>query len=336
MKTAVLYLGLPKTATTAHQNAIYQHRKALLRDHAILYPGAAANHTDLLCPMFLPDPRTHVTLQLKGISDPDAVAAYQADCFGRLERELAQPGWDRVILSAEGLVNLAFPALKQLGEWLLGYVDRLETIYWLRHPVSYTTSVLQQMLKGGATIEGCMNEPSPVTNYHRRVENAVRAFGREAVSVYRFEDALTHPLGPVGAFCAQVGIPEPMARVIAADAQRENVSMSMMAGHLLDALNRHWPMFVDGRVAPERYPGDYLPLMEIGGPRFDVDAATRAEICRRARPELDWLVETFGGPFYDDVTQGLPPASPPPQIPPREMLDPLVPLVHAGLQAVRR
>lgn len=332
MKRAFLYMGLPKTATTSHQNAIHAHRDRLLRDYGILYPAADANHTNLLCPMFLPDARTHVTLRMKNITTPQAAAKYVDSCFAQMEAELAQPGWDNVILSAEGLANLPAPALKKLQVWLSGHVDRIDAVYWLRHPVSFTISVLQQMLKGGETIQHSMSKPAPVTNYHKRVENALRAFGIDALNVSCFEEALAHDLGPVGAFCQQAGIPEDMARVIAADASHDNESMSMMAGHLLDSLNRQKPMFVDGALSPERRPGDFEQLLEIGGPRFDLDTETRAEIRRRARPEIEWLTQTFGRSFYDDILDDSFEDRPGAPVPPPEVIDPLARLLHAGMR----
>lgn len=304
MKQAIVHLGMPKTATTSCQNALWRCRTALARE-GWLYPSVEANHTNALCTMFLPDPRQHITVRSRGITTEDAAEALRAEYFATLEAELAQPGWHTLILSAEGLSNLSEASLGALRDWLLGYVDHVKAFYWLRHPVSYSVSVMQQMLKGGETIEQMLTA-LPLTNYRGKLTNALAVFGRESTRISRFEDAVSHPKGPVFAFCQALGLPSDISHKAMSVARTENESMSLLAAHALDALNRRRPLFIDGAPNPKRHPAELAQFMRIRGPKFDLTAGQKQMIRTASRPEMEWLSQTFGQKFYPDIFSDAP------------------------------
>lgn len=312
MKRVIVHLGMPKTATTTCQNALWKHRAAL-RDRGWLYPSVEPNHTNALCTMFLPDPRCHITVRSRGITTPAAAEALRAEYFATLEAELADQRWHTLILSAEGLSNLSEASLSDLRNWLLRYADAVEAFYWLRHPVSYSISVMQQMLKGGETLSGMMSS-LPLTNYRGKLTNALAVFGRDALRVERFEHATARPGGVVSEFCKALGLPADLAKQVTASARKENESMSLLAGYALDALNHARPLFVNGIPNPQRHPAELAQLMRIKGPMFDLPAAQKHQIRAASRPEVDWLRTTFGDAFYPDVFEDtpLPHSAPPP------------------------
>lgn len=299
-REAILHLGMPKTGTTSIQEALYAHRGELLSRHRILYPSVEANHTNPLCTMFLPDPRTHIAVRMQGVETAEAAEALRQDYFERMEAELRGGDWDRLLLSAEGLSNLRTPQLMQIAEWLRGHVDRWRVLYWVRHPVPYTASVLQELLKGGRTIEEMLGR-LPLTNYKGRLSNAFRAFGRRYVELGSFEAARAEPGGLVAAFCRRLGLDEDTALAIAAGGQTSNPSMSLLSGYLLDYLNRHLPLFVDGTLNPAR---SRIPTgLDTGlpGPRFDLPQAVRRRVREASREEIRWLNQAFGTELYPDL-----------------------------------
>lgn len=300
-KRAILHMGMPKTGTTSFQNAIFAKRDILLRDHRMMYPSVGANHTNALCAMFLPDPRTHISVKIAGINTVEAAEELRQDYFRQVEADLVQPGWDTLVLSAEGLANLNRTSLSELHDWLKKWVDEIEVIYWIRHPVRFTVSVMQQMIKGGETIQGMLQDKLPLTNYHRRIENAMLAFGDNTIRLFRFEDAVKHSDGLVAAFCEQIGLPPETTQLITADATVENESMSMLAAHGLSMLNRLHPLFKNGKLNPLRPNGNIAQFMRLKGPRFDLDAASKQIIREKSRPEILWLKERFGCAFYPDI-----------------------------------
>jgi hypothetical protein len=250
--------------------------------------------------MFLPDPRTHVSVKLANLTTDQEIDELRQRYFGTIESEIKNSDWDTLVFSAEGLSNLPYPSLAQLYDWIMKYVDELRVIYWTRHPVNFTISNIQQMVRGGYTIKELVESP-PLTNFRGRLDNAFRAFGHSAVEIYCFEEAKEEERGVVAAFCRQLGLPEELAIKIAGDAKHDNTSMSMMATLILDTLNRFRPLYVDGKLNPQRHPleGNWLERLEGG--RFDLDPSSKQMIRVASRDEVSWLNTTLGTEYYTDV-----------------------------------
>lgn len=294
---------MPKTGTTAIQNTVFRNRNLLLEKYKILYPSIDSNHTNSLCIMFLPDPRTHVTVKMASITTEREAEALRADHFKSLEKELDNPNWDTLALNAEGLANLSTPSLRALKDWTSKYVDSWHVVYWARHPLDFTKSLMQQMIKGGYTIEEMM-ELLPLTNFEGRISNGFRAFGKENVQLFRYEEARSSKGGVVAEYCRQLGLDEATAIGIAEGAVFENESMSMLATHVLDRLNKRRPLFVDGQLNPRRGGTEITWASRLKGAKFDLLACQKREICAASRNDVLWLNEQFGVNYYLDVFGG--------------------------------
>ena len=294
---------LPKTGTTAVQNTVFRNRNLLLEKYRILYPSIDANHTNGLCIMFLPDPRTHVTVKMAGITTEREAEILRTDHFKRMERELDSAGWDTLVLNAEGLANLSMPSLVELKNWTSKYVDSWQVVYWVRHPLDFTKSLMQQMIKGGYTIDEMM-ELLPLTNFEGRISNGFRSFGKENVQLYRYEDARSSNGGVVAEYCRQIGLDKETALGISEGAVFENESMSMLATHVLDRLNKRRPLFVDGQLNPLRGGTEITWVSRLKGSKFDLFASQKRKICTASRSDVLWLNEQFGVNYYLDVLGG--------------------------------
>ncbi len=265
-----------------------------------MYPSVEANHTNFLCIMFLSDPRTHVTVRMSGLTSDAQVEALRTNCFKRMEEELGKADWNTLVFSAEGLANLSDESLRDLREWLGKYVDSLEIIYWVRHPLDFTKSLMQQMIKGGETIEDMMSK-LPLTNFKGRIGNAVKAFGHSSIRLASFEEAREESGGIVAAFCRQLGMKDGDALAMAEAAVRENESMSMLAVHVFNTLNRRRPMFVDGDLNPVRRRGEVQWISRLKGGKFDLLPQQKYQICVKSRDDVSWLNQEFGVDLYADI-----------------------------------
>lgn len=296
----VIHIGLPKTATTSFQNALYASRARLLSDHKILYPSIAANHTDALCTMFLDDPRKHITTNVIGITEFSEAERIRSRYRDYIEHEIEREEWNTIVFSAEGLSNLDAASLTQLRSWISRYVDKWKVLFWSRHPVNYTASVMQQMIKNGHNMEE-MAEDLPLPYFQGRVSNAFEAFGKETVELTAFEDAVRENGGVVAAFCRRLGLDEVTALEISSTSSRDNESMSLLATYILDSMNRQRPFLVDGKISNARRDGEVLFIEQIKGPKFDIPAELKKRISVLARSDVQWLNDTFGTTHYIDV-----------------------------------
>lgn len=300
MVNGILHIGLPKTATTSIQNALYSHRDTLLSMHQTYYPSIDSNHTNALCTMFLDDPRTHISLKMMGIQSKTDAERLRSDYRNRLEQEIESAKFDTLVLSAEGLSNLPAHSLSHLGNWAAKYADNWRIIVWSRHPISYAASSMQQRLKGGSCLHELFENP-PLPNFRGRISNAFSAFGRAKVHLKAFEDAAYEQGGVVAAFCRQIGLPDQTAKVIAGNALRENESMSRLAIHLLDSVNRQCPMFVDGEINPRRSLAEISIISRFKGGKFRLSSSLKSRIRDLSKNDVRWLNDTFGTSHYLDL-----------------------------------
>ena len=299
-KSGILHIGLPKTGTTSCQEALFAHRTMLLQRHGTFYPSVAPSHNSMLSVMFLDDPRRNVTVKSMGITTLNGAEALRQRYFAQMEADIAAARWDRLVLSSEGLSALPVQSLEKMRDWLGRYADNWTVLIWSRHPVSYTTSNIQQHIKSGGTLEELIASP-PLPHMQRRASNAFMAFGRENVRLTAFEDARAEPGGIVAAFCRQVGLPEATAMEIGGSTTMRNESMSMLATMLLSHLNQQRPRFVDGRLNPKRRSQEIQIFQRVKGEKFRLPREAETAIRRKSRPDVEWMNATFGTQHYLDV-----------------------------------
>lgn len=298
----ILHAGLPKTATTSIQNALFSQRKKLGGDAGLLYPGKVPNHTNDLCTAFLTDPRAHISNRMAGLTDLDALLARAGRIREGFAAEIAEREQPMVLFSAEGMSNLNARELETFRDWALEQAETLSVFYVVRNPVAYTTSVIQQHLKGGEVLEEMYASP-PLPNYRGRLQAAIAAFGRERIQVHVYEEMCAHHEGVLGAYLDIIGLaPGPVRAAVLAAQSRDNVSLSHEAALLLSSLNRQRPAFVDGEKGPRRALTELPVLSGVRGRKFSLPQEVRTKVADLARPDVAWLKEEFGITAYDDET----------------------------------
>lgn len=287
----ILHAGLPKTGTTTIQDVFYQHR-AMLLEHGVLYPGLAPNLTTPLCTMFLRDPSLHISNRIEG--DSAAVLHSRAEDFrAALEEEIRSVAWHTLVLSAEGVSNLHRESLQGLRSWMGQFAEDWMVLFCLRDPLSYTRSVIQQLMKGGDRLEELYRN-LPLPNMRGKIGNAIAVFGRDRVEVFAMRDAIHGPGGLVGHFADVLGFSEPARQRLVADSVVANESMSHEAVLVLDSLNRKFPMFpADG--SPRKRSGRELGcVLRIRGSRYELPEEVRHRVINDSADDVAWVASEFG------------------------------------------
>lgn len=298
----VLHAGLPKTGTTSIQTAFYAERGHLLDRARLLYPSLAPNLTDALCTIFHDDPRKHITNKLAGLTTLEAIAPLQRRYQKALDAEILSTNWDTLLLSAEGLSNLSAQALSRLRDWGNRFAPRWTVFFCVRHPVDYVRSLVQQILKGGATLAE-LYEKVPGPAYRWKISNLINVFGRDNLTVFDFESARKHAGGVVGGFADRIGLAGRLLTRLTETVIRENESLSHEAVLLLDSINRQFPMFYGDVRAPRRSGRELDYLSRIGGHRFHLPTGVEEKIRDTTRGDVAWLNAEFSLNLYLDVIE---------------------------------
>lgn len=297
-------MGQQKTGTTTIQNVFHAHRAELLAKHGILYPAVSANLTTPLCTMFHDDPRRqHIMVKLMGALSDDQLADLRQRHAHSLEQEIEATVWDTLLLSGEGTYKLNDAELTRLKAWGDRYAPEWTVIVCVRHPVAYVRSIIQQMLKGGDTLDYLYTNP-PLPEFQARLTRAQNLFGRENVHVFDFDHAVGH--GLIQTFTGLCGIKGPLVEQMTANAAHDNESLSFEAAHILDVLNKMHPLIIDGKRNPQRPDRALAFVARILGRKFDMPTAVQNKVKDLSRPDVLWLNQTFGFDLYPDIIDPTP------------------------------
>lgn len=319
----IIHVGLPKTGTSTIQSAMHENRHRLLSEHAMLYPAIARNHTDPLHTIFAADPREHIQIMCQGGADGTEITRIKHR--QRLEACIKNEGdcWNTLVISAEGLCNFGPRQLAAVKEWTSQYVDRWRILFWTRHPVHFATSNVQQLIRGGRTLENLLiKEAMPCIR--GRLENLIQVFGKDAIRIQAFEQAIQQDGGIVAAFCRQLGLDERTTKAISSSAILKNPSMSSVATLAINRLNLQRPLFIDGVLNPRRSPDDANVLSRLPGPRFHLSADMIEAVRSGSRDDVNWLNDNFDLNLYTDIFQKAPTHCERPAALPIEVVDAFV------------
>lgn len=290
-RRVVLHAGLPKTGTTTIQNVCYQHRSMLIEE-GVLYPRLMPNLTTPLCTMFLQDPSVHISNRIEGNS-ADVLRSRAEGFREALEQEIHSAPWHTLVLSAEGVSNLHRESLQGLHTWMGQFADDWTVLFCVRDPLSYTRSVIQQLMKGGDRLEDLYRN-LPLPNMRGKIGNAIAVFGRDRVKVFGMREATSGPGGLVGHFADLIGLGEASRRRLVTESRVANESMSFEAVLVLDSLNRKFPMFPADGSPRKRSGRELASVLRIRGSRYELPEDVRRRVADGTADDVAWVASEFG------------------------------------------
>jgi hypothetical protein len=297
-KKAVVHIGTDKTGTSAIQNALFSARTALLSEARILYPSIAANQSIPLWTMFHNGPHRALQRIEPEATDEKSISRVREKFKASLDEDFGSPHWETLVISAEDLSQLYPEEVNQFTKWLLEYVNDIRVVAYVRHPVDWTRSVVQEELKQGETL-GEVFEDMPRPKWRRRFTPWLEALGSERFHLVSYEEARENG-GLVASFCDVAGLPRETVLPLASSTST-NESMSHEATLLADSLNRQRPLYRDGKLSTERRWYGIDAIMTVPGNRFRLSPENRAKAGTDNRQDLQWLNDSFNTNLYPDV-----------------------------------
>ncbi len=266
----ILHIGMPKTGTTSIQRALNAVRGGADWTYLDLNPPHSANPVILrahggIAPVSVhPGPR--------GAQSPQAAHAH-------LTHALKSVRTPRAILSAEVMMRLPPAAVASLLDHLSQHARSIRAIAYIRPPLSFITSYVQQFYKTGH---------APLADVLRRAQRPItadaalwdHALGREHVHFLPFarETFLDGSVVQHFAETLQLGpLPE--------QKQNANVSLSDEATRLMVQFRRHHPVRHpnDGRILHR--------LSKLRGSPFRLHAECLAQAQSMANATYAWAEE---------------------------------------------
>ena len=288
-KKVYIHIGLHKTGTTTLQQFLHTNRQQLAEEENIYFPALAPNLSHALYGAFCDHPLEYNQNVFRGISDSHAVEKHRANVCQSLEQEFESASAAAAILSGEDLSLLTPDGWKRLIDWLNPWADEIEAVCVVRDPLAWSQSAAQSMIKGGQTIEAVNAEP-PLPEIRAKLSHAVSVLGAKSVKTCNFDLLRDSPYGLVGGLCENFGINNHWVSKHGTDDR--NLSISQEAALLISALNRSYPMVINGELTSERALGDTMDIIaNTRGQPFRLSKEAQEKVVTACQSDLTWLNE---------------------------------------------
>lgn len=280
--TCILHIGSGKTGTSSIQRTFYQEADKLAH-HSLCVPRIMEHGNHWFLPAKFADPIERFPVNiLHGLNRKESIALNEKH-FGMLLCEVERSTASQLLMSSEYLAIMKLDKIYELRDFLASLAREIEIYCYVRDPVSYATSVVQQTVKTGQKrLAEIIDTPSRF-GARKCIENWVKVFGKERIHIQAFEDIQLVGQDVVLDFICRLGIAEALD---ATDVKRINNSLSQAAVEMAD---RYWsePQNTGSKGIPNS-------LSAIPGPKFTLPPASAERVRKQSRGDVDYLSNEWG------------------------------------------
>ena len=216
----IIHAGMHKTGSTSIQQTFAGQDLG----HVRYFRWRQPNHGGLVTLLFHEQAMHFVSYRLQGYSRKDLLPLRE-EWLESFKQDLTQPGAHTCLLSAEAISTWRWRSmLAPLRAFLEKYSDDIQVIAYVRPPVSFMASAFQQRIKFGDKKEFNLRWP----RYRQRFELLDQVFGRENVTLRKFDRKTLKNGSVVDDLAGFVGIPVPH-RLSSPRLKNESLSLEALA-----------------------------------------------------------------------------------------------------------
>lgn len=278
MRRCIVHFGMPKTGSTSIQASLLA--AGTLPQAHYLNVGHK-NSGRVLATMFLDDPRDF-HLNRKWNLELDTLTQARQEAFASFARQFQAPR-DLFILSGEAISSMDATSLGRMRDWLLGHVDEVQAVGYVRKPRGYMESELQQKIKAG---RGRFDLASHYPGYRDRFTPLEQVFGRAQVRYWLFDPASFPGKDVVRDFAARLGLGLPESAL-----QRSNESLSLEGARLLYIYRKLGEGYGQGQGMVEENRRLSRLLREVPGPKLRIAHAAAQAVIDAQADDMAWMAE---------------------------------------------
>jgi hypothetical protein len=282
-----LHAGMHKTGSTLIQRNLHE-----LTEPGWFYPEYGWGGLNDLYHLLFEDSREaekKLTSKEVHTQEQDKIREYWQE---QLENHL-RSGEENIIFSAERISGADAESLVRLRDFFTRYGHAVQVIVYVRPPVSFMASWLQQKIlyHQSTSIQPMRLYP----NYKRRIGNLDQVFGAENVNAILYDPAKFPNNSVYSDFMARIGLPEVVQHVTSA-----NRSLSLEALALFFAWRRLvYPGPDHGREILQRRGNLLRTLSDIGNTRVKLSEQIVEPVIEKKRADIDWIEARLGRPILD-------------------------------------
>lgn len=278
-KQCFLHIGAPKTGSTSIQQSLNEN-KTLLKSKGYFLPSFEKNHRFLVS-CFHDDPASFDYNRYNDYNS-ELIAANNSANLHLLETEFHSSECSSLLLSSEHLVLLSKSGINRLKNYLLGLVDSITVILYLRHLDSVGSFIQESVKNGDRCIDNLIESP-PYTRSKYLLLKWSSIFGKNNIIVRDVQASSLINSDLIDDFLASIRYPTSERNISKLAA---NQSLSQLAVEIADRLAILYPKHSKER-APQRHITSLLS--QIKGPKYRPSASVLESVRRSSIEDLDYL-----------------------------------------------
>lgn len=284
--SCLLHVGMHKTGSSAIQLALSRSFDGYVD------LGRGPNHSGALHAAFAENPGAYHFFRRLGLDDQE-LAGIRQQVLERLATALAD-GRQRYVLSGEDMCSLDDSELERLKAFILGYVDTVDVVAYVRSPASFMGSAFQQRIRGGYS---SFNLMALYPQYRKRLQRFDRVFGRARTRLMPFSPRRFIGGDVVSDFSErmELGLEPDTARA------HVNVGLSGPATALLYVYRKFGSPRGEGREDIRINRALVWALGQLPGDKFQLRLAALEGVLARFRADIDWVEGRMGKSFEAEI-----------------------------------
>ena len=313
IKKVIIHAGMHKTGSSSIQETLF-YNKIRLNENGYLYLTEwGSNQSGVLTNLFGHDsPQWARRYNIENHIDIAMIELFNESNTNILVNSVKHSNCETLIVSGEDICLFERNDVNYMKEYFYKHLGDVvfSIMFYVRNPVDYTASVYQQFM-----ITPHFTNLKTEQNFKFSLEKFMDVFGK-ATCVYKFEDAIHHPLGLVGHFLESIGMPA--AEIEKFRVIKSNESRSAEVVEILNEIEAKQPQILSAGIEgakkgakfdllddgnhyvanPLRKLYDIEPLFKVEGAKkgakFDLPYNEKVRIQALAKEDSLWLKEKTG------------------------------------------
>lgn len=283
MRTCVIHIGMHKTGTTSIQKSLQK-----FSDAKFYYADlcGASNHSVAMFSLFSRTPERHHSHSGIG-TDPNSMKAYLKAAARDLDKSIRAAGDRTLIISGEDIGKLQVEDLRRMHDRLKRDYDDIRIIGYVRPPMSFITSMFQQMVRSGGRSRFDLHQIHP--RYRTRLKKFDAVFGRDRVTFKLFDRRRLAGGDAVVDFCSTLGLDFPRDRIVSGNESWSHQSVCLIFQH-----NRYCAANGIPPMKSSEAKSVLALLPPLGQDKFHLSPALLQEMISAHREDVAWMEARLG------------------------------------------